>query len=638
MSGEREPLKKLTESIADGEAVDWDELRALVRDDDIKRLLDQLRIVAGVAEVHRSQIDETQPPPPPRASTLVETQPTSLEPQRWGHLLLIRKIGEGAFGEVYEALDTWLDHPRALKLLKPEIARGASASHILHEARKLVRVRHPNVVMVHGADSHDGRIGFWMDLIEGQTLEQRVHEGRLSAGEATYVGQELCRALAAVHQANLLHRDVKAQNVMRASDGGRIILMDFGAGEFRGVPSRGRPLGTPLYLAPEIVTGKAATVQTDIYALGVLMYYLVTGQFPVIGTSFADIVLAHARGVRQHLRDARPDLPDGFVNIVERAIDPDPTRRFQSAGDFHASLEERDETRLTPRSTTTPSLPAYQWQPNPQAPLAFTLIFATSVAALIAICGLVTSRTFDVALRVDPSFVAGPAEYVTQGTYAVLPFAFNWLAGIAIVTVLTGLAAAFRGRLDRFLAPWNRWRESIRPATLATMIPVCGATVWLAMTWWAWPIFDTLWTLQNGDITASKAGSVLDPGLYTTALVYSQLSATLTFALLFAVWRWWPWIERRADDFALVRRMRWVSVAVILAIVIAAVAPRRVYFEKFEVVLYKNQPSLVIGSRGDELLLLPIADPGGRFHPRVRRYSSDYAPANGKRQSLVGRE
>jgi serine/threonine protein kinase len=638
MAGDREPLKKLTESIADGEAVDWDELRALVRDDDIKQLLDQLRIVAGVAEVHRSQIDETSPPAPV-GSTTVATGPWLPAPKRWGHLLLIRKIGEGAFGEVYEALDTWLDHPRALKLLKPEIASGASASHILHEARKLVRVRHPNVVMVHGADKHDGRIGFWMDLIEGQTLEQRVREGRLSAGEATYVGKELCRALAAVHQADLLHRDVKAQNVMRASDGGRIILMDFGAGEFRSVPSPGRRLGTPLYLAPEIITGRAASVQTDIYALGVLMYYLVTGQFPVIGTSLAEIVLAHARGQRRHLRDARPDLPDAFVSVVERALDPDPKRRFQSAGDFHAGLDEREDVRVTAETTTSVSIPRpYQTQPDSQAPLTFTLLFATLLAALITICGLVTSRTFDVALRVDPSFLAGPGEYLTQGTYGVLPFAFNWLAGIALVTVLTGLVTAFRGRLESLLAPWHRWRESIRPATLATLIPVCGALVWLVMTWWAWPIFDTLWTLQNGEIKTSASGSVLDPALYTTAKIYSQLAAMLTFVLLFAVWRWWPWIERRADDVAHVHRMRWISVALILTIVIAAVAPRRVYFEKFEVVLYQNQPSLVIGSKGDELLLLPIADPGGRFHPRARRYTSDVTPTDGKRQSLVGRE
>jgi Protein kinase domain len=206
MSGEKEPLNKLTESIADGQTVDWEELRALTQDQDVKQLLDQLRIVAGVAEVHRSQIDETLPPAASAAEAIARTG-SALEPvKRWGHLLLIRKIGEGAFGEVFEALDTWLDHPRALKLLKPEVARSELAPQILHEARKLVRVRHPNVVMVHGADRHDGRIGFWMDLIEGHTLEQRVGDGRLSAGEAAHIGRELCSALAAVHQADLLHR------------------------------------------------------------------------------------------------------------------------------------------------------------------------------------------------------------------------------------------------------------------------------------------------------------------------------------------------------------------------------------------------------------------------------------------------
>ena len=269
MSGEIDPLSKLSASIADGEPIDWDAVCALSGDDDIRRLIDHLRIVASVAEVHRSQVDEAVTQTVEIPQDLSSTAPDPQPPKRWGHLLLIRKIGEGAYGEVYEALDTWLDHPRALKLLKPATANRASAPQILHEARKLVRVRHPNVVMVHGADSHDGRVGFWMDLIEGHTLEQRVRDGRLSAGEAIYVGKELCRALAAVHQADLLHRDVKAQNVMRASDGGRIILMDFGAGEFRSAPSAGRPQGTPLYLAPELFTGAAATVQTDIYALGV---------------------------------------------------------------------------------------------------------------------------------------------------------------------------------------------------------------------------------------------------------------------------------------------------------------------------------------------------------------------------------
>jgi hypothetical protein len=168
------------------------------------------------------------------------------------------------------------------------------------------------------------------------------------------------------------------------------------------------------------------------------------------------------------------------------------------------------------------------------------------------------------------------------------------------------------------------------------LIAVSAALVWLALTWWAWPMFDALWNLQNPS-TRIAADSIIDPALYTKAIVYSQLCAALSFLLLLAVWRWWPSLERRADDFGVVRHMRWVSVAVVLAIIIGAVASRRVYFEKFDLVLYKKQPALVIGSSGDELLLLPVHGPSGSGHVRTRRYSPD-VEGTGKRQSLVGRE
>ena len=167
--------------------------------------------------------------------------------------------------------------PVALKLLKSSKAKPDLSNQILHEARRLARVRHPNVVTVHGADNNDGRVGFWMDLIEGHTLSELVAQGRLSSGEAIHIGQELCLALAAVHGAELIHRDVKAQNVMRASDGGRIILMDFGAGEFIDQRPGASRIGTPLYLAPELWAGGTASIRSDIYSLGVLLFFLVTG-------------------------------------------------------------------------------------------------------------------------------------------------------------------------------------------------------------------------------------------------------------------------------------------------------------------------------------------------------------------------
>ena len=634
MSGATDPLGKLSESIADGEAIDWEAFRALAGDEDIRHLLHHLRVVARVAEVHRSQVAETiETPAAPAAPALLATGPLHPEPlKRWGHLLLIRKIGEGAFGEVYEALDTWLDHPRALKLLKPEVANRVSAPQILHEARKLVRVRHPNVVMVHGADSHDGRVGFWMDLIEGQTLEERVHEGRLSAGEAIYIGQELCRALAAVHHANLLHRDIKAQNVMRASDGGRIILMDFGAGEFRDSPTTGRPQGTPLYLAPEIITGASATTQSDTYALGVLLYYLVTGKFPVEGKSLTDLLFAHAQGVRRHLRDARPDLPDAFVSVVERAIDPDPARRFASAGDLHAALEERDPLKLAP--IVQPPVPALP-PPHPQLPLAHILVGAVAILALIGILGLVACRTFEVALNVDPDFAAGPADYFAVGTQALIPFGLNWLILLIFAAVLTSLRQALGTRANHLLAGWRKRLDGIPATTVATFIPVGAASLWIVVSFLHRSMFDTLWALQNGTAVNADGSPILGPWFQRAHLSYGEFSAVLSFLLILAVWRLWPALERRSDDVSVLRRMRWSTIALTIIVVIAASAPRRIAWERFDVVLYRNRPSFVIGAEGGELLLYE-SEAVDTVRPRVRQDAPDVIPTH-ERRVLLGR-
>ena len=131
---------------------------------------------------------------------------------------------------------------------------GRSAE-IIQEARLLARVRHPNVVTVYGVDQHDGVVGLWMEFVDGLTLTRVLAtRGVLGPREAALIGIDLCRAVAAVHKAGLVHRDIKAQNVMREA-GGRIVLMDFGAGEMRAdrTPS-GRVTGTPLYLAPSSST------------------------------------------------------------------------------------------------------------------------------------------------------------------------------------------------------------------------------------------------------------------------------------------------------------------------------------------------------------------------------------------------
>lgn len=608
---ESDPLGKLSGSIADGRSIDWDAVRALAADDDeLRRLLDHLRIVAAVADVHRSQAAETLATSVAQNAT---TRSGEVEAaRRWGHLLLVRKIGEGAFGEVYEALDTWLDHPRALKLLKPDAARHASPSQLLHEARKLVRVRHPNVVMVHGADSHDGRVGFWMDLIEGQTLERLLGEGRLSAGEATHIGRELCDALAAVHAAKLVHRDIKAQNVMRANDGGRIILMDFGAGEFLDVPSDRRPQGTPLYLAPELFTGGAATVRSDIYSLGVLLYYLVTGHFPVEGRSFTDLALAHAQRMRRRLRDVRPDLPGPFIQVVERAIDPEPMRRYESAGDFHAALDAQGPQR--PRRDEGPS------SVTPHARAKERLVPAVAVGlgtvALILTMGFLACRMFEVAMQVTSEFGFGLVDYFEVGAKALLPFAIYFGVMAAFVPMLAGV-----GRLARPLyARWNRhaaWAQRLAPETIATLIPLVAGFVGGGIFWLHRSLFTAMADLQSG--TGAKT-RILDNTFKETYLGFSNWAALLCVSLVLAAWRYWPALEHRANDLPTVRRMKWVAVGVALFLAASAIAPRHLVFGRFDVVLFENRRSLVIGTNGEELLLY-AADATGVYRFQVPKNS-----------------
>src|SRR5262245_54408272 len=170
----------------------------------------------------------------------------------WADLSLVERLGGGSFGDVYRAWDRHLEREVALKLLRlAEVSDDPQSSRIVREGRLLARVRHPNVISVHSVEIHEGRVGLCMELIRGRTLEDVLQKrGRFSAREAALVGIDLCRALAAIHGSGLIHRDVKAQNVMR-EDGGRTVLMDLGTSRETQATQHALPdlAGTPLYLA-----------------------------------------------------------------------------------------------------------------------------------------------------------------------------------------------------------------------------------------------------------------------------------------------------------------------------------------------------------------------------------------------------
>ncbi len=324
-------------SISDGALIEWERVARQVGGDD-DRILNELRTLEQIARFHQTNQEAVA-----MGEAIADNEAD--DPRGWAHFLILGRLGSGSFADVYRAHDTKLQCDIALKLMREDGDSPMNVVRVLKEARLLARVRHANVVQVYGADRVDGRVGLWMELVRGTTLEDLLQrQGTFSGPEASFVGRDMCGAVAAVHRAGLLHGDIKAHNVMR-EEGGRNVLMDFGAGkdldmDFLHAYVGGADdfAGTPLYLAPEVFTGSRRTQATDIYSLGVLLFHLVTNRYPVEGDTRAAVEDAHRRHERVHLRDVRSDLADEFVSIVERALDPDPRRRFPTAGAFEGAL------------------------------------------------------------------------------------------------------------------------------------------------------------------------------------------------------------------------------------------------------------------------------------------------------------
>ncbi len=358
IDGEVTAVDRIASAIADGTAIDWDSEAA----DDAARhgVLDNLRALESIADFHtprRPESAETEVLTPSDCSGSGGEHPSS-----WGEFEVHEKLGSGACADVYRARDLTLQIDIALKLPR-DCAAGEDprfSDRFLNEIRRLAQIRHPNVVEVRGAECRDGRLGMWMELLEGQDLEKLLSEqGPLSEREAALIGIDLCRAMAAIHAEGLVHRDIKAANVMRV-EGGRIVLMDFSSTVER--PRRDRvaedatTLGTPFYMAPEILAGRDATAASDIYSLGVLLYRLVSGRYPVEAQTWDELREKLDYSEQVSLIDARPELPVAFTEVIDRSLSTDPEARWPTAGEMSRALNDF----LSP--VPPPPRPAPRWK------------------------------------------------------------------------------------------------------------------------------------------------------------------------------------------------------------------------------------------------------------------------------------
>ncbi len=309
----------LASAIADGEAVDWQRFssdRALDRS-----TLEAMRTLQVLRDWQRRKREPISTPQSPQGYELRE------------------ELGRGSYARVWLALDRTLGREVALKLIDDDRPLSLhSRERFLAEARVLAALDHPNIVRVHSVGESDGRLFICLERVVGKTLSEVVAQnGPSSPREAAQIGIDLCRALAELHQKGLVHRDLKPSNVMRAT-GGRIVLLDFGFA--RSHADRTASGGTPRFMAPEQFDARGEVgPRSDLYALGVMLYWLVTNRYPHEAESFESLREAVLAGAHVPLTDRLPTVPAKFAAIVERALAPANTR-FESAGAFERALRD----------------------------------------------------------------------------------------------------------------------------------------------------------------------------------------------------------------------------------------------------------------------------------------------------------
>jgi tetratricopeptide (TPR) repeat protein/predicted Ser/Thr protein kinase len=268
---------------------------------------------------------------------------------RLGRYEIVREISRGKGGSVYEARDPSLDRRVALKVLDTERIGGQPLRRFLREGRLLARVRHPNVVQIHELGRDGGKTFIAMEFVDGSPFP-----GSADRDEAIRRLTQVARALDHVHRQGVVHRDLKPSNIL-VEKGGRPVVMDFGIARSEdssatSVTATGAVLGTPGYMAPEQLTGNIREIdaRTDVYALGVLLFEVLTGQLPITGTTVPEYLERLQKGPPPGPRSIRRDVPRSLDQLCRRAISNRREDRPASAEEFARALVEARSARSIP--------------------------------------------------------------------------------------------------------------------------------------------------------------------------------------------------------------------------------------------------------------------------------------------------
>jgi hypothetical protein len=600
-------LEQVQQQVADRRHVDWDGVMARLRAENappdevdafsLLRLLDEVGSAHSSFQSGPDEGEGASAPTLPMPETVLDD---TLE--AWGRYVLDQKVGRGGFGSVYRAWDPDLHMPVAIKILHRRFSDERLKDRLLQEGRALAQVKHQNVVRVLNVEQHDGRLGLVMEFIAGDTVDALVGaQGVLNEREATVIAEDVCRALIAVHNNGLIHRDVKARNIIRER-AGRIVLMDFGAGlPLAAAPEQGRAVGTPLYMAPEILTGRPPSVASDVYSVGVLLFYLVSGRYPYEGENVDAIRQSQAQGRALSLLGLRPDLPVPFVRVVERALAVSPADRYPTPAALLEALVVAGEVR-----------PDWKWR---AARVGGALVL---LLALFTTGGLLSISAFNVTLgRSDYSTETVPDWFEIGVKSLLMPVVLTVFGVFFVGMVLAGRRMLIQAssRIRAIDASVTRRCGQLASRLSLDDPAVCGCWLLLATSLLAvsvWVAWSALWQV----ITTTNVMAVPAAGLAVLApanrdsLTHHRMLLTLLAVANVAGWYALNRVARARGG----RLPGWLVAAEIAVLVLLFGSMQIPYrFGRdipFPIVTWRDARCYVLGERSeDRLLFCPSTTP-----------------------------
>lgn len=322
---------------------------------------------------------------------------------------ILAKIGQGGMGEVYRAVDVNLDRPVAIKILSRDLSKDQSLiQRFQAEAKTQAQLNHPNICTLYSLFRFNEQLYMVMELVEGQNLEEMIQtRGPVPYPEAVPLFQQALFGLSQAHRSGIIHRDIKPSNFI-VNRQGVTKVMDFGIARVMGqsrLTRTGMQVGTLYYMSPEQIQGKEVDFRSDIYALGITLFEMLTGTVPFPAQTDFDVMQAHVRNVPPNPSKVYPYLPKVFDKVILKALEKDPGRRYQTVEEFSqalgAAVQEalrtspppavaRPTQAYTAAGTAVPGTAGVAMSYTPGAPTAETVFLSTPAPRMF---GMDRSRT-----------------------------------------------------------------------------------------------------------------------------------------------------------------------------------------------------------------------------------------------------